>query len=225
MTRVFASGITIVALALAAQALPAHPASAATAAVSVEDNMYVPNSITITAGDTVQWTWAGVNQHTVSSTSAEAFDSGAPQSTGSFSHTFNAAGTFTYECGVHGAAMQGTVVVQAAAAATNTPAAATNTPAAATNTPSAATHTPGAATSTNVPADTATPAGTAATRTPGALLATPTRAAGGAVLPATGDGTTAGSMMSWQWMALSVVAFGVACATAAGVLHRVLHRM
>lgn len=108
-------------------------ALATTAAVSVVDDAYVDgasgnSTTTIPVGDTVLWTWAGINEHTVSTTSSEAFDSGTPSTTGSFSHTFNASGTFTYVCGIHGAAMTGTVIVQAGAQPTNTPLPPTNTP-------------------------------------------------------------------------------------------------
>lgn len=80
--RPLAAGVTLLTLALIAIALPWQPpagtAAAATASVSVQDNKYVPSTITITTGDTVEWTWAGSNIHTVTSTGAESFDSGAP---------------------------------------------------------------------------------------------------------------------------------------------------
>jgi plastocyanin len=186
-------------------------ADAATASVNVTDNAYSPSSIAITVGDTVQWTWTGANQHTVSSDTSEAFDSGAPMTSGTFSHTFNGAGTFTYLCGVHGQAMTGTVIVQAAAP-TNTPAPATNTAVAATNTPRP-TDTPDGATSTPRPA-TATPVGSASAvatlpvAAPSATVAVsgapaaPTRAAEGAVLPRSGDGTGGGGG-DGRWLALA----------------------
>ena len=43
----------------------------------------------------------------------DGFDSGSLAQNATFSHTFNTAGTFPYYCRVHGAMMQGTIVVTA----------------------------------------------------------------------------------------------------------------
>src|SRR6266571_6407729 len=71
-----------------------------TAAVTIGDNFFQPVQDTVGVGGTVTWTWTGVNQHQVT------FDDGATGSdaltTGTFSRTFNATGTFTYFCAVHG---------------------------------------------------------------------------------------------------------------------------
>jgi plastocyanin len=118
----------------------------------------------IRAGDTVTWTFADAAPHTVTSDTG-AFDSGQPQTGGTYQFTFNSAGTYDYYCVVHGAAgglgMSGTITVQAAP--TNTTAPSTNT-AQATNTPRATntttTRTPTAeptTTGTATPAATSTP--------------------------------------------------------------------
>jgi plastocyanin len=76
------------------------------------------STTTIHAGDTVQWTWvAGFH-----STTSGACPGGTCQANGiwdsgigssmTFRHTFPQAGSFPYHCAVHGAMMQGTVVVQ-----------------------------------------------------------------------------------------------------------------
>ncbi|HVH67957.1 MAG TPA: plastocyanin/azurin family copper-binding protein [Gemmatimonadales bacterium] len=66
---------------------------------------------TIAAGGTVTWTWAG-GSHSVQSSGPPSFTSSAVQSTGSYSFTFTVAGTYHYDCAVHGASMSGTVVVR-----------------------------------------------------------------------------------------------------------------
>ncbi len=74
---------------------------------------------TIVVGDTVQWTWATGLHSTTSGTCAAIctgdgkWDSGAHSSPFSFSHTatFATKGTYHYFCSVHGAVMQGDVVV------------------------------------------------------------------------------------------------------------------
>ena len=74
---------------------------------------------TIVVGDTVQWTWATGLHSTTSGTCAGIctgdgkWDSGSHSSPFSFSHTatFATKGTYHYFCSVHGAVMQGDVVV------------------------------------------------------------------------------------------------------------------
>ena len=197
-------------------------ARAATRDVSVADNTFVDavsgnSTSTITAGDTVIWTWSGSNPHTVSSTGSESFDSAAPQTSGTYSHVFNTVGTFTYICGVHGASMSGTIVVQAAQVPTNTPQP-TNTPAAPTNTPSSG------ATSTPV-TTAAVPTGTPLSGSPVSASATPggsspppsgTQAGGGA-LPTTGTGPDSGDGLSWSLVAALAAFAGLTLAGAAAV--------
>jgi plastocyanin len=72
---------------------------------------------TIHAGDTVQWIWVSGAHSTTSGTCplgcvADGLWDSRVLSGGSFSHTFPTAGTFPYFCLVHGAMMQGSVVVQ-----------------------------------------------------------------------------------------------------------------
>lgn len=76
--------------------------------VSVQDNAFAPASVNVATGTTVTWTWAGANQHNVT------FDDGpasATQTSGTYQRQFTVAGSYPYECTVHGAAMSGTVVV------------------------------------------------------------------------------------------------------------------
>ena len=78
--------------------------------VTVADNSYTPSSITVPKRTTVTWKWAaGATLHSVT------FDDGATSSriaSGSFSRTFDDAGTFPYHCNVHGLSMSGSVTVQ-----------------------------------------------------------------------------------------------------------------
>jgi len=95
-------------------------AFAATSAVNIQGFAYSPKSITIRAGDTVTWTNGDNAQH---SARFAGLGIGTPVlSQGqSGALTFAAAGTFNYDCAVHGSAMQGTVVVQAATPAPTQP--------------------------------------------------------------------------------------------------------
>jgi plastocyanin len=86
---------------------------------------FSPKDVTIHKGDTVKWTWAASNHNVVSGSNATADGTfcspndmncaGAPLSNAgaTYSHTFNAAGTFNYFCAPHaGAGMVGSVTVQ-----------------------------------------------------------------------------------------------------------------
>ena len=184
--------------------------SAASTTVNVADDQFVTANITITAGDTVTWDWTGSHQHTVTFEDASILNTGIQTQPFSASHQFDTPGTFAYYCQVHGApgsGMSGTIVVQAAAAPTETPttaATATSTPAA-TETPARATATlAGSSTPTNTPVPPVVNAGTAV---PGETQAVgaPTRAGGAeaAQLPRTGDGARSGGR-AWLLMALGV---------------------
>src|SRR4051795_10446166 len=102
-------------LALGAPApWPQSHAAPATVGVGAGGPVFGPAAVTVAQGDTVTWQWQG-GQHSVTSTSSEPFDSGA-MTAGTFQHTFNTAGTFTYVCVWH-SNMQGTVTVTPAPAA------------------------------------------------------------------------------------------------------------
>ena len=88
---------------LAALWLAAFPvlATAATHDVSVEDNRFSPNDITITVGDTVRWTnAAGGANHDVTSDDGK-FAPSVTASSFTFSLTFNSVDEILYYCTVH----------------------------------------------------------------------------------------------------------------------------
>ena len=67
---------------------------------------------TITVGATVTWTWTGTLPHGVRSVGTPSFaSSGTKTGSGTYAVTFNTAGTYKYDCNVHGGAMTGTIVV------------------------------------------------------------------------------------------------------------------
>jgi plastocyanin len=72
----------------------------ATHAIEIGDGSFSPASLTVTVGDTVTWTNADDSPHTVTA-SGGAFDSGNLDAGGTFSHTFDEAGSFTYVCLYH----------------------------------------------------------------------------------------------------------------------------
>lgn len=87
----------------------------ATAAVTIQDDTFVPSQVEIDSGGTVTWQHTGQRDHTVTAADGS-FDSGTLQSGGSFSHAFSEPGTYRYYCQFHGSAsgqgMAGTVVVR-----------------------------------------------------------------------------------------------------------------
>jgi plastocyanin len=90
------------------------------AAVQIGDNFFKssqnmtsnPAMDTIGVNGTVTWTWAGLANHSVQSTGSPSFTSSTTKSTGTYSFTFTSAGTYAYDCIVHGTAMNGIVVVR-----------------------------------------------------------------------------------------------------------------
>ena len=68
---------------------------------------------TVAAGGTVTWTWIEAGTHSVRFDDASLPESPTFVDSGSmFSMAFPAAGTFSYDCGVHGSVMAGTIVVK-----------------------------------------------------------------------------------------------------------------
>jgi plastocyanin len=70
---------------------------------------------TIAAGTSLTWAWNAAGSHSIQSTGTPGiFRNSVVMSAANASYTvtFNTAGTYTYQCGVHGAAMTGRIVVQ-----------------------------------------------------------------------------------------------------------------
>lgn len=69
---------------------------------------------TVTVGGTVTWTWFSYDSlnHSVQSVGTPSFPSSAVQASGTYSFTFTAAGTYSYDCAVHGTLMTGIIVVR-----------------------------------------------------------------------------------------------------------------
>lgn len=95
-------------------------ASAATVNVSIKDNFFDPQSVTINPGDTVVWTNNGSVQHTSTSgsncshnTTGTTWDSGPLSPGHTFQMTLSAAGTYPYFCSIHcvSSNMKGTITV------------------------------------------------------------------------------------------------------------------
>ena len=87
--------------------------------VTVSNNMFSPDNMTVPVGTTVTFKWdscsgdgyggSACTGHTVTFTDGVTSDT---LSAGTFSRSFSAAGTFNYRCRVHGSYMTGTIVVK-----------------------------------------------------------------------------------------------------------------
>jgi plastocyanin len=104
-------GLLTTAMLLAAPRVDA----AETVTVDISDFAFQPATVTIQAGDTVTWTNNDSVAHTATSTHDPASFDGEMEPGESFSFTFSEPGTFDYICEIH-PAMEGTIVVEAAAA-------------------------------------------------------------------------------------------------------------
>ena len=97
-------------IALAVCAVAAVPAHADSVPVAVIFQAFSPSQIDALPGDTIQWSNGSERTHTVTADDGS-FDSG-PMTSGTFHHTFDHPGEFTYHCRIHPQRMTGTVVVQ-----------------------------------------------------------------------------------------------------------------
>jgi plastocyanin len=78
--------------------------------VSVGDNFFSPDLMTIGTGDTVTWTWSGFSPHSV--TFGDGVSSGV-RTSGSFQRVFRATGAFSYSSAVSAdSGMNGAIVVR-----------------------------------------------------------------------------------------------------------------
>lgn len=107
--------LAVLALSAAALLTSSRVKAGAGPTVSMEDNEFVPASITIDVGDTLTWTNNGLFPHTATADDGT-FDSGQVESGESYQFTFETAGTFPYHCQNHGGpggqGMSGEVIVQ-----------------------------------------------------------------------------------------------------------------
>src|SRR5436305_12965671 len=94
---------------LAVGAAPAAPATTATATVQIKRSSFVKALTTIKTGDTVKWVNTDTQNHQVVSNNGS-FVSPILGPSKSYSHRFNAAGTYRYHDGLN-AAVTGTVKV------------------------------------------------------------------------------------------------------------------
>jgi plastocyanin len=90
---------------------PGQPPAPSTVNVRLANRAFTPSSISVAVGDTVIWTNADQEAHTVTDRGL-AFDSGSFGPGATFRRTFTAAGTFTYICDIH-PSMVGVVAVSA----------------------------------------------------------------------------------------------------------------
>ena len=100
---------------------PPPPAGGAGVTVTVSNNDYSPDQVSVAAGTTVTWRWDSCTGDgyggQVCTAHSVTFDDGGPSAAarndGSFARTFANAGSFTYYCSSHGrTAMSGRVSVQ-----------------------------------------------------------------------------------------------------------------
>ena len=80
-----------------------------TVGVSIAQFAFNPSLVSVKAGSTVTWTNNDSVTHTVTS-DTKSFESKRLSPGQNYSHTFNAKGTFSYYCDIHGS-MHGTVSV------------------------------------------------------------------------------------------------------------------
>ena len=79
-------------------------------AVDISGMAFSPSSLTVSVGDTVTWTNKDGSTHTATADDGT-FDSGDLANGGTYSFTFDTAGTYTYKCNRH-SSMTATIIVE-----------------------------------------------------------------------------------------------------------------
>jgi plastocyanin len=88
---------------------PSDPDAKPAVVVKAVDNAYEPKDVAVEKGDAVQWTFEGSDQHDVVAEDGSFVSE--LQTEGSFTHVFDEAGTFDYDCSIH-PEMTGSVTVK-----------------------------------------------------------------------------------------------------------------
>lgn len=102
--------ISFLLAALIARANPSTVAVEPAVVVHMHNFAFVPATVHVKPGDTVEWINDDTDAHTVDST-GKLFDSGGLDTHDSFTHKFPSAGSFPYFCDLH-PYMKGTVIVK-----------------------------------------------------------------------------------------------------------------
>ena len=87
------------------------PKSGSTSTVTIQNLQFNPSTVTIKAGDTVEWINNEAAPHSINSVVPFSFSSSVLNKGDSYQHTFTQAGNYDYTCGIH-PFMIGKVVVQ-----------------------------------------------------------------------------------------------------------------
>ena len=92
------------------------------ASVTVSNDQFTPVDLTVRPGTTVSWAWntctggddiyGGTRTCVSHNVTFAQGPSSSTQSSGTFSRAFPEAGTFPYQCTIHGPSMSGRVIVQ-----------------------------------------------------------------------------------------------------------------
>ncbi|MGQ0530719.1 MAG: cupredoxin domain-containing protein [Panacagrimonas sp.] len=78
--------------------------------VSIGFNVFVPVLLTVPVGTTVTWVNNDGSNHNV--VFADQIKSGRLRHDATYTRTFTVAGTYPYQCAIHGDLMKGTIMVQ-----------------------------------------------------------------------------------------------------------------
>ena len=120
MIRALRLAVASIALFILGAATADAMPQAAAFAVTIQNFAFNPATRTINVGDSVTWTNLDQAAHSAVANNGS-FNTGVLTTGQSKTITFGAAGTFGYICGIHGASMSGTIVVQAVATPPPTP--------------------------------------------------------------------------------------------------------
>ncbi len=79
--------------------------------IEISGFSFSPATLTVHIGDTVTWVNKDLAPHTIVSDSGSELNSPSFGKEGTYSHTFNTTGTFSYHCSIH-PSMKGAIIVE-----------------------------------------------------------------------------------------------------------------
>jgi plastocyanin len=111
-TRILTASAALATVATLAIVATTGSQAATTKVVRVEDFRFSPSSVTVRAGTTVKWVWAGKADHDVEVTKGPRDFHSRVMTKGSYAKRFTRKGTYRIDCSIHASIMRMTVRVR-----------------------------------------------------------------------------------------------------------------
>jgi plastocyanin len=111
-TRTLTASAALATVAAVAAIAATGSQAAATKVVTVDDYSFTPSTVSVKAGTTVKWVWAGKAVHDVEVVKGPRDFHSRVMSKGSYTKRFSRRGTYRIDCSIHSTVMRMTVRVR-----------------------------------------------------------------------------------------------------------------